>query len=217
MTESQTPAEISPRRSDSVASARIAMLALIPSAVAFNLAIATVVRTIKLPIYLDCMGCIITTLLAGVWPGAAVAVLSQTTSVVLGSPPDFLYYTGTVVFVGLAAHVMGRMGGFKTWWRIIISGLVMGVVSATVSAPITYWRGGVTSAGSTWVTAIFLVKQNSLLASVIYSGITCDLPDKVAEAFICVWLIRSVPRDLLRRFHGGTLEKNFTVNEPDKA
>ncbi|MGA2230413.1 MAG: hypothetical protein ABSH22_05900 [Tepidisphaeraceae bacterium] len=213
MAESQSGIEISPRPSNTIASARIAMLALIPSAVAFNLAIATVVRTVKLPIYLDCIGCIVTTLLTGVWPGAVVAVLSQTTSVMLGSPPDFLYYTGTVVAVGLAAHIMGRIGGFKTMVRTAFSGLVMGVVSATVSAPITYWRGGVTSAGSTWVTALFLGTHHPLLESVIYSGITCDLPDKIAEAYIAVWLIRSVPHDLLRRFRGGTMEKNFKLTD----
>ena len=107
----------------------------------------------------------------------------------------------------------GRIGGFKTLARTAFSGLVMGVVSATVSAPITYWRGGVTSAGSTWVTALFLGTHHPLLQSVIYSGITCDLPDKIAEAFITVWLIRSVPRDLLRRFHGGSLEKNFKLTD----
>jgi energy-coupling factor transport system substrate-specific component len=192
----------------------MAMLALIPSAVAFNMAIGTVVRTTKLPFYLDCIGGIVTTLIAGAWPGAAVAALSQVLSVVLmGSAPDFLLYTGTAVAVGLAAHVMGKIGGFKTVPRAIVSGLVLGVVSATVSTPITYWRGGITSAGSTWVTAFFLKENHSLVKAVIYSALLCDLPDKIAEAIIALWLIRAVPRDLLRRFHGGSLEKNFKLTD----
>jgi len=195
-----------------MASARIATLALIPSAVAFNIAIGTLVRTIKLPIYLDCIGGIVTTLIAGPWPGAVVAVLSQTLTVALGSPPDIMYYTGTAVAMGLYAHVLGKIGGFKTSLRAIFTGLGMGVLSATVSAPITYWRGGVTSAGSSWVTALFLGTQHPLLQSVVYSGITCDLPDKICECLITIWLIRSVPLDLLKRFHGGTLERNFKFN-----
>jgi hypothetical protein len=63
------------------------------------------------------------------------------------------------------------------------------------------------------VTALFLGTHHPLLQSVIYSGITCDVPDKVAEALITIWLIRAVPRDLLRRFHGGTMEKNFKLTD----
>jgi hypothetical protein len=118
-----------------------------------------------------------------------------------------------VVAVGLAAHVMGRIGGFKTMVRTAFSGLFIGMVSILFSAPITYWRGGVTSAGSTWVTAIFLAMHFSLLKAVVLSGFCCDLLDKIAEAYIAVWLIRSVPHDLLRRFRGGTLEKNFRLTE----
>jgi energy-coupling factor transport system substrate-specific component len=192
--------------------ARIATLALIPSAIAFNIAIGSIVRTVKLPIYLDCIGGIVTTLLAGVWPGVIVAVVSQVISA-LATSPDFMLYTGTAVAIGLYAHVLGKFGGFKTLLRAIPVGLGMGILSAAVSAPITYWRGGVTSAGSSWVTALFLGTHHPLLESVVYSGITCDLPDKIAECLITVWLIRAVPVDLLRRFHGGTLEKNFKLSD----
>jgi energy-coupling factor transport system substrate-specific component len=205
---SELPSSVSPTTS----SARIATLALIPSAVAFNIALGTLVRTIKLPIYLDCIGGIVTTLLAGVWPGVIVAVVSQVISA-LATSPDFMLYTGTAVAMGLYAHVVGKFGGFRTLLRAGVCGLGMGVLSATVSAPITYWRGGVTSAGSSWVTAIFLGTHHPLLQSVVYSGITCDLPDKIVECIITVWLIRAVPVDLLKRFHGGTLEKNFTLTE----
>ena len=58
--------------------------------------------------------------------------------------------------------------------------------------------------------------HNSIFKSVIGSGITCDLPNKISEAFISVWLIRSIPRDLLSRFHGGSLEKNFNLSDSPK-
>jgi energy-coupling factor transport system substrate-specific component len=190
-----------------MASARIATLALIPSAVAFNVAIGTIVRTVKLPIYLDCIGGIVTTLMAGLWPGVLVAVLSQTAA--MAFDPTIIRYVGTAVAMSVYAHYLGKIGGFKTLPRIILTGIGMGIVSATVSAPITALNGGITTAGSSAVTTVFILAGHSLLQSVALSGLTCDPVDKIAECLIAVWLIRAVPLDLLTRFHGGTLRKNF--------
>jgi energy-coupling factor transport system substrate-specific component len=189
------------------------MLALIPSAVAFNIVVGSIIRTTKLPIYLDCIGGIVTTLLTGVWPGVIVAVLSQTLTVVMGSPPDIMYYTGSAVAMSVCAYILGSMGGFKTTPRAVASGLVMGIVCAMASFGITAWRGGITSAGSSFVTLFYLREGFSLVPATILSGLTCDPIDKITEALITIWLIRAVPVDLLRRFHGGTLHKNFKVND----
>lgn len=189
------------------------MLALIPSAVAFNIVVGSIIRTTKLPIYLDCIGGIVTTLLTGVWPGVIVAVLSQTLTVVMGSPPDIMYYTGTAVAMSLCAYVFGSLGGFKTMPRAVVTGILMGLVSAMASFGITAWRGGITSAGSSFVTLFYLHRGIPLIPATIFSGLTCDPVDKITEALIAVWLIRSVPVDLLRRFHGGPLRKNFKVSD----
>ncbi|HUB25452.1 MAG TPA: hypothetical protein VL992_08470 [Tepidisphaeraceae bacterium] len=196
-------------RPTSAAAARTATLALIPAAVAFNFAIATTVRTLRLPIYLDCIGGIVTTLIAGVWPGVAVAGLSQ----IIGTltAPDFILYTGTAVAMGLYAHVIGKISGFKTYKRALVAGIGMGVLSAMVSFGITAYRGGVTTAGSSFVTMYYFHKGFALVPATILSGLTCDPIDKIAECLVAVWLIRSVPVELLARFRGGTLDRNFGV------
>ena len=188
----------------------MAMLALIPSAVAFNLAIATVVRNLRWPIYLDCMGGIATTLITGLWPGVIVAAVSQILGCVF-TAPDYMLYTGTAVMMSVYAYLLGKAGGFKTIPRTILTGLGMGIVSAMVSFGITYARFGITSAGSTFVTIFYEHHGFSLLQATILSGLTCDPVDKIAECLIVVSLIRGVPRDLLRRFRGGTLEQNFSL------
>ena len=194
----------------SAASARMAMLALIPSAIAFNLAIATVVRNLKLPIYLDCMGGIAATLITGFWPGVIVAAVSQILGCVF-TAPDYMLYTGTAVMMSVYAYLLGKVGGFKTYPRAVFTGIGMGVVSAMVSFGITYARFGITSAGSTFVTLFYEHHGFSLLPATILSGLTCDPVDKIAECLIVVSLIRAVPRDLLRRFRGGSLDRNFTL------
>jgi energy-coupling factor transport system substrate-specific component len=99
--------------------------------------------------------------------------------------------------------------------RTVLSGLVLGVISALVSLPISVGVfGGVTTAGSTFVTAWFIHRGFSVSAANFWSGMICDATtDKVAEAVLAVWLVRAVPHDLLSRFRGPALAKNFKLSE----
>jgi len=196
----------------SAASSRMATIALIPSAVAFNIALAQIVFALKLPVYLDCVGIIITTLIAGLIPGLIVTALAFVVTALLFNP-QIIWFTGTAAMMAVVTHLLAKVGGFKTMFRTFFSGLVLGVVSALVSLPVSVLLfGGVTTAGSTFVTAIFIHHGFSIGAANFWSGMICDATtDKVAEAFLAVWLIRAVPHDLLARFRGPTLAKNFKL------
>ena len=196
----------------SAASSRMATIALIPSAVAFNIALSQIVFALKLPIYLDCVGIITTTLIAGLVPGLIVTVLAFGMMALLFNP-QIIYFTGTAAMMAVGTHLLAMIGGFKTMLRTLFSGLVLGVISALVSLPVSVYRfGGVTTAGSTFVTAIFIHRGFSINAANFWSGMICDATsDKVAEAFLAVWLIPRSRADLLSRFRGSTLAKNFKL------
>jgi len=197
----------------SPASSRMATIALIPSAVAFNIALSQVVLALKLPVYLDCVGIITTTLIAGLGPGLIVTVLAFGMMALLFNH-IIIFFTGTAAMMAVGAHLLAMIGGFRTLLRTVLSGLVLGVISALVSLPISvYLFGGVTTAGSTFVTTWFIHRGLSLPMAGFFSGMICDAStDKVAEALLAVWLVRAVPHDLLRRFRGPTLAKNFKLN-----
>jgi len=198
----------------SAASSRMATIALIPSAVAFNIALSQIVFALKLPVYLDCVGIITTTLIAGLVPGLIVTALAFSLMALLFNP-QIIYFTGTAAMMAVGTYFLAMAAGFKTIFRTVLSGIVLGVISALVSLPVTiHWFGGVTTAGSTFVTAWFIHRGFSLAMANFISGMICDAAtDKVAEAILAVWLIRSVPHDLLRRFRGPTLAKNFKLSE----
>ena len=198
----------------SPAASRMATIALIPSAVAFNIVLAQIVLVLKLPIYLDCVGIITTTLIAGLGPGLIVTVLAFGMMALLFNH-IIIFFTGTAAMMAIVTHLLAKIGGFRTILRTIPSGLLLGVVSALVSMPVSVKLfGGVTTAGSTFVTAWFIHRGMSLPAAAFFSGIICDaLVDKLAEALLAVWLIRAVPHDLLRHFRGPTLAKNFKLSE----
>src|SRR5271168_784982 len=84
----------------SPASSRMATIALIPSAVAFNIALSQVVLALKLPVYLDCVGIITTTLIAGLVPGLMVTVLAFGITAVLFNP-SIIYFTGTAAMMAV--------------------------------------------------------------------------------------------------------------------
>jgi energy-coupling factor transport system substrate-specific component len=198
----------------SPASSRMATIALIPSAVAFNIALAEIVLALKLPVYLDCVGIITTTLLAGLIPGLMVTVLAFGITALVFNP-SIIFFTGTAAMMAVGTHLLAMVGGFRTILRTVLSGLVLGVISALVSLPVSVGVfGGVTTAGSTFVTAWFIHRGFSVSAANFFSGMVCDATtDKVAEALLAVWLVRAVPHDLLRRFRGPTLAKNFKFSE----
>jgi energy-coupling factor transport system substrate-specific component len=203
-----------PDDAPSHASSRMATVALIPSAVAFNMALAQIVLVLKLPVYLDCVGIITTTLIAGLVPGLIVTVLAFGMTAVLLNQ-NIIFFTGTAAMMAVVTHLLAMIGGFKTILRTVLSGLVLGVVSALVSLPISvYVFHSVTTAGSTFVTAWFLHRGYTEAAANFFSGMICDATtDKVAEALLAVWLVRAVPSNLLSRFGGPTLAKNFNLSE----
>jgi energy-coupling factor transport system substrate-specific component len=210
--ESQIPPEFSEEPSGPAS--RIAVVALIPSAVAFNIALAQIVLTLKLPLYLDCVGIITTTLIAGLMPGLIVCALAFAMMALLFNH-IIICFIGTAAIMAVITHLLAKVGWFKTIGRTIVSGLILGVVSAVVSAPVSVKLfGGVTTAGSTFVTAWLIHRGFSLWASAFLSGLICDtFLDKTLEALLAVWLVRAVPRDLLRRFGGPTLAKNFNLKD----
>jgi energy-coupling factor transport system substrate-specific component len=194
-------------------SSRMATLALIPSAVAFNIALAGIVLFLKLPVYLDCVGIITTTLIAGLVPGLIVTILAFAMMALLFNH-IIIFYTGTAVAMAVITHLSAMIGGFKTMLRTVISGLVLGIVSALVSLPVTvYIFGGVTTAGATFLTAWFIHRGFSMKVAVFMTNMICDAStDKIAEVLIAVWLVRSVPADLLVKFRGPTLAENFKLH-----
>ena len=198
----------------SPASSRMATLALIPSAVAFNIALSQIVLALKLPVYLDCVGIITTTLIAGLVPGLIVTALAFSMMALLFNH-IIIFFIGTAAMMAVGTHLLAMIGGFKTIFRTVLSGLVLGIISALASLPVSVLVfHGVTTAGSTFVTAWFLHRGYSEAAANFISGMLCDATtDKVAEALLAVWLVRAVPSDLLLRFRGPTLAKNFKLSE----
>ena len=187
------------------------MLAVIPLGIALNLGIGTLVHLLKLPIYVDAVGTIAITLLAGPWVGIAVGVLSFLIGGVLTNPV-LPWFCGTQAAIAIYVHIVGKRGGFSCTWRTVLAGIGLGIVAGVVSAPVIVGLfGGVTGSGASFVAAFLLASGKSLLQSVLLSGLAAEPIDKTLQCLLAVWLIRGLPKTILGLFPGGSVARNFLV------
>ena len=106
----------------------------------------TLVSVLKLPIFLDTIGTILVALLAGPWFAALTGLVTNLVLVV--SDPTLIAFVPVNVAIGLIAGFLALRGWFKTYPKIVASGLIM-LTGVIVSAPIVVLAfGGVTSSPS---------------------------------------------------------------------
>src|SRR5215218_3277586 len=96
---------------------------LIPIGVGINFVGGTLVSVLKLPIFLDTIGTILVALLAGPWFAALTGLVTNLVLVV--SDPTLIAFVPVNVAIGLIAGFLALRGWFKTYPKIVASGLIM--------------------------------------------------------------------------------------------
>jgi hypothetical protein len=86
-----------------------ATIALIPVAIAINIAIGSLTTALRLPIYLDSIGTVLVGALAGPWAGALTGILANLIWAILPVPGGA---GPTIAFFAPVAGVIGLMAGF---------------------------------------------------------------------------------------------------------
>jgi energy-coupling factor transport system substrate-specific component len=180
---------------------------------ALNFAIGNIVYLVKLPIYLDSIGTILCALL--IFPDRRAAFACASVAGFIGvilsglvlNPflPWFMFTMLAIASVSalLTARATGTFrasplpaGSFAA--RVVIYGIVTGIASAVVSAPVVvYLFGGVTGSGTAFVVAFFLKTGQQLLNSALLSGLTTEPVDKTLQVLLAALLYRATPREFI--------------------
>ncbi len=166
---------------------------LIPVGVGINFVGGTLVTVLKLPIFLDTIGTILVALLAGPWVGALTGLI---TNLVLGvADPTLIAFAPVNVAIGLIAGFLALNGWFKTYPKIVASGLIIMLTGVILSAPIVVLAfGGVTgSPGRSAMTAFFLATGSNIWQSVFAVGVIVEVVDKLISVFVAVFVARAIP------------------------
>lgn len=176
-------------------------LVLIPVAIAINIVLGQLVQSVlKLPIYLDSVGTVLVGILLGPLAGAITGLVSN---LIWGATlaPTALPFAAVAAVIGLIAGYAGQYGALRRWWTMGLSGLLTGIVAASLSAPIAaYVFGNVTGGGTDVLAATFQNMGAGLLGAAFLQGSVSDPLDKLIT-FLIVWAIAlALPRRTLAQF-----------------
>jgi energy-coupling factor transport system substrate-specific component len=186
--------------------------ALIPIAIAINIAIGELVARVGAPfglaIYLDSIGTVLVAALVGPLAGAATGGLSN---IIWGFfNPVAMPFAVTAIVIGLLAGLFARLGWFRQVYLVPIAGLITGVVAAIMSAPLAaFIFGGVTGAGTDALVAAFRAYGDSVLAATTKQGLISDPLDKLLTFTLAYLIIVALPGRMRARFSqsGGQADK----------
>lgn len=177
----------------------IRLLALIPVAVAINLALSAAVDAVGLPLFLDTTGTILATALGGPVVGIAAGMLTSVTNSLRN--PTFLPFVVVQVIVALYAWAAARGGLFRSLKTAIPAGLGLGVIAAAASTPISYAVFGcTTSGGVTLLTALGKVLGLSPIAACAFGSFVSDFGDKAVTFALVATVLHALPRRTAARF-----------------
>jgi PAS domain S-box-containing protein len=165
-------------------------VALIAAAILVNLVLGRFVQTVlQWPLFLDAIGTIAVGALLGPLAGAATGILTNVLGSVIQESSTYLPYAITSAFIGWAAGYAAYLGAFKRWQTVLLTGLLVGIGSALISAPITaYIFGGVTGRGGDYLNAYLTAAGHSLLQAATIEGFIRDPVDKMVS-FMGSWLL----------------------------
>jgi energy-coupling factor transport system substrate-specific component len=191
---------------------RMLAIAFVPLAIALNVGIGAIVKALNLPLYIDSVGTILTTLLLGWVYGAVVGVLGFVLTSVLINPLA-IYFCGTQVAIALFMHLIGKIGWMKNIFRVIISGIGLGIVAAVISAPvIIFVFQGATGNGAALITSFFIKMGNQIVKSIFMAGFSIEPIDKTIQVLLAFFILKGIPKSLLEHFRSGALKKNRFVD-----
>ena len=162
---------------------------LIPVAVAINFTGFTIAKMLNVPLFLDSIGTVFISLLAGPWVGSVAAII---TSIVTGGlAPENLAFIPVGILI---AVVMGTLTRFKMKnyvVKIVVCTLILAIVSISSSTLIT-------------ILTSFFVKQGiSLKVAATLSNFISEIGDKVITVVIAMLIVKSMSDRYLIKFKHG--------------
>lgn len=177
------------------------MIALLPVAIALNVLVGQIVGVYTpIPLYLDSLGSVVIGVLAGPAAGALTGVLSSAIWGVTMNPTVIVFTSGAA-FVGAAAGWAARIGAFRRVWTAIIAGLVVGVPSGAIGAPVAaFIYGGGLGVGTGGVVATLQAAGLEMLNATTVQSLASDTVDKALIFALAFLVVRGLPRRLTDRY-----------------
>ena len=174
-------------------------LTLIPVAIVLNLVLGQTISLLKLPIFLDSIGSVLVAILSGPWAAAVTGLLTNLIGGVID--PFFPAFAPVAIVIGLVAGFCARVGWFRVWWKVVLTGLLIALAAAIVATPIRVLLfGGITASGSSFFIAYLLATGSAMVQSVFAVTFLTNVLDKVITALIAWIIVLRLSRRYISRF-----------------
>ncbi|WP_461240260.1 ECF transporter S component [Paucilactobacillus sp. N302-9] len=180
----------------------ILSLLVIPLSVAVNFVGGQLATVVKLPVYLDAIGTLFAALLCGSWIGILTGALTNIL-MSISNPTNFPFIIVNICTGALAGY-LAKKNMFATWWKWIVSMLLLALTAIVTSVPIVVIvYGGLTGGGTSIITAIAMASGTNIWTAVFGTEGIFTLLDRIISFTICWLVIRVTPPRLLIRFDYG--------------
>lgn len=148
--------------------------------------------TLKLPIYLDSIGTIMSAVTLGPVCGGIVGILTSIVNGATYDPVSFLFIPVQLV-LGVSTGLLfrsGKFNGIKSILSIVVV-TVLGSITSSIIVALVF--NGVTSSGSSMIVAVLKNSGVSIITSVFSTQIFTDLLDKAIAFFIVFTVLKAMP------------------------
>lgn len=186
-----------------------AALVLIPVAVGINYIGKLFAGVLKLPLWLDAIGTVLASMLAGPVIGGLSGLINNIIYGLTMDPISFVYAL-TSVFIGLVAGIMAHKGWISSWGKAVVIGLAVGLTAVVISTPlnVAFWGG---QTGNVWGDIVFgyvLQGTQSVWLASFLDELVVDLPDKLITVLVAYGIYRVLPNSLMNMYKkSGDIEK----------
>ncbi|MBU5211941.1 ECF transporter S component [Heyndrickxia oleronia] len=188
-------------------------LLLIPVGVSLNVVGYQLSTILKLPVFVDQIGTIMVSMIAGPWIGLLTGLLGNVVNGMLN--PIAIGFSIVSMSIGFVSGYLSKWKFYNNIFGIILSCILLTIVSAFTAAIVTVFMfGGVTGAGTDLITATFLATGKELWNSVVSTNLISGSINTILNFGISWLIIRRVPDRFLIKLNYGEpyIKKGGNVN-----
>lgn len=165
-------------------------LVIMALSIALNIVVGNVVLLLKLPIYLDTLGTMLTSLLFGPVAGMSVGLAS---GVITGVTADLysLYFSPVQIAVGLMTGLLFHRQVACPFWLKVLGVALPGTLIASSITVLLF--GGITSSGSSLIVQLLTGLGLNQTLSVFLIQLVTDYADRFIALSLVLATVRLLP------------------------
>ena len=189
-------------------------LVLIPVGVSISVVGYQMSQILKLPIFVDQIGTILVSMVAGPWVGMVTGMLSNVVNGMI-FPTSFAYAVVSML-IGLVSGYLSKWKWYTNLLGIVVGCAVLNTVSSMSAAIVTVFLfGGVTGAGIDLITAAFIASGEALWNSVLSTNLISGTINTIVNFTVAWIIVKRIPDRFLVKMNYGApyIKKGGRIHE----